>query len=123
MGRTVQAITNMIDEAYGDGTLNGDDLEIIGNHINYIARESRRLKEKAIAISLLPGSAVRIRLDAHIRPRYVLGTNATIQKINRTTATIVLGHVASPDSNSKFYTGQIIRCPLHALEPMTEVPE
>ena len=68
MGRTVQAITNLIDESYADGTMNGEDLEIIGNHINYIARESRRLKAKAIAISLLPGSAVRIRLDAHIMP-------------------------------------------------------
>ena len=42
---------------------------------------------------------------------------------NKTTATIVLGHVASPNSNSKFYTAQEIRCPLDALEPMTEVPE
>jgi hypothetical protein len=114
MGRTVTAITNMIDESFADGTLDADNLHEIKNHIHDIEREARRSEGRRVAAALMPGSEVRISPTAALCPRYILGTHATVVRINQTSATITLGEVRG--GSGRFYTGQEIRCPLDALE-------
>jgi hypothetical protein len=113
VGRTYQAISNLIDDAIADGTLDAEDLSQLGSHIWECRQELQRRAGRKVAATLAPGAQVRIRHDAHLRPRYILGTLAEVVKINQTTATIVLGEVRG---GSRFSTGQEIRCPLDALE-------
>lgn len=117
MGRTYQAISNLIDDAIADGTLDAEDLRELGSHIWDRTKEVKRQEGRKIAATLTVGAKVRIRRDADLRPRYILGTLAEVIKINQTTATIILGNVYG---GTKFYTGQEIRCPLDALEPIEE---
>ena len=115
MGRTYQAISNLIDDAIADGTLDAEDLTDLGTHVWECKREAQRREGRRVAATLTTGGKVRIRHNAHLRPRYILGTLAEVVKINKTTATIILGEVRG---GTKFHTGQEIRCPLDALEPM-----
>ena len=113
MGRTLQAISNLIDDAIADGTLDAEDLSTLGTHVWECKREALRLEGRKVAATLKTGAKVRIRHNAQLRPRYILGTLAEVVKVNQTTATIILGEVRG---GSKFQTGQEIRCPLDALE-------
>lgn len=103
----------MITESYNEGTLNDDDIEYLGTYLHNILRESRRMEGSRVAATLRGGAKVRIRRDAALRPRYILGIEATVVKVNQTTATITLGEVRH---GGRFFTGQEIRCPLEALE-------
>ena len=115
MGRSELAICNLIDDAIADGTLTAEDLSTIGTHVWECKREAQRQEGRKVAATLTTGGKVRIRHNAHLRPRYILGTLAEVVKINKTTATIILGEVRG---GTRFQTGQEIRCPLDALEPV-----
>jgi hypothetical protein len=116
MGDSLQAIIEIIDDAIMHDALSEDELRTLGSHIYESLNEFKRQEGRKVAAMLRKGSSVRIRYEAKLTPRYILGTNATVVKINKTTATITLGHVNSPNDNSRFYSGQEIRCPLDALE-------
>lgn len=116
MNDTLKAITNLIDDAVADESLDAEDLRQLGDHVWERMKEAKRIEGRKVAATLRVGSVVRIRHDAALRPRYILGTCATVVKVNQTTATITLGHVRTTSANAKFYTGQEIRCPLSALE-------
>jgi len=116
--KSAYEIRSIIDKAYLGGRLTYEDLKLLCDHINGCAKEMRRRDGAAVASQISKGSQVRISFDCDLRPRYILGTQATVLKVNTTTATIELGHVASPNGRSRFYTGQEIRCPLNALEPV-----
>ncbi len=119
MGRTVQAIMNMIEDSVKDGTLDYDNLSELGSHVYDWRSEVQRADGRKVAAMLMRGSKVRIKHDAHLRPRYILGTEAEVVKINKTTATIILGEIRG--GSGRFETGQEIRCPLDALELMEGV--
>ena len=113
MNDTLKAITNLINDAIADGAFDAEDLATLGTHVWNCKREAQRQEGRKVAATLTTGGKVRIRRDAHLRPRYILGTLAEVVKINKITATIILGEVRG---GTKFYTGQEIRCPLDALE-------
>jgi len=105
---------NMIDDSIADGTLDFDNLSELGSHVYDCRREVQRADGRKVAATLQRGSKVRIKFDAHLRPRYILGTEAEVLKINKTTASIILGEVRG--GSGRFETGQEIRCPLDSLE-------
>lgn len=78
-------------------------------------KDAQRKVARQMAAELSVGDTVRIREDANLRPRYILGTEAEVLDIKQRNATIKLGEVNGPH-NGKFRTGQRIGCPMDALE-------
>jgi hypothetical protein len=118
MSDSTTAVIDIINEAIANSELSYEDLHEIGDHVRECRKELQRQKGARVAAQITNGSTVSIRRDANLSPKYILGTVAKVVKINQTTASILLGHVNSPGNDSRFYTGQVIRCPLNALEPM-----
>ena len=113
---TRQALIEMIADSIDSGELTTEDLRTLGSFIKLRIADKKAEKTAEVAGQIGPGSNVRISPNANLSPRYVLGTYAKVVRVNRTRAVIVLGHVNSPGSDSRFYTGQEITCPINALE-------
>jgi hypothetical protein len=115
---TYADIIKAINVAVAQETLDDRGLLMISNHVHDLRQDLRRQKGREIASEICSGTKVRIRQDAPLRPHYILGTEATVVSVNRTTATIKLGDVPTPPAGgrSRFFTGQMIRCPLDAIE-------
>lgn len=111
-------IIKSINEAVYSGGLDERGLLTIANHVREVRKDMRRQKGAEVAAQIDSGAKVRIKHDASLRPTYILGVEATVVTINRTTATIKLGEVQTPMSGgrNRFFTGQMIRCPLDAIE-------
>ena len=118
MGKeNLNAIMDIIDDALKTDDLSLDELHALTDHVIRRAKSLKQQVGAEIAMTLRAGTKVRISQNAALRPRYILGTEAEVQKINQTTATIKLGTVYSTDrGRGRFYTGQVINCPLDALE-------
>lgn len=114
MKSTANIIFDMIDEAIETGELNTDDLKSISDFAFTRAKDARKAEGRKVAARLSKGTAVRIKLDAPLGPRYILGVEATVEKVNQTTATIILGDL--DHDGGRFRAGQRINCPLDALE-------
>ncbi len=110
----LNAMFDLIDDSLEAGNLTREDLNAIGEFAWKRAKDLRKAEGRKVAARLSKGTAVRIKMDAPLRPRYILGTEATVQKVNQTSATITLGEVHG--GSGRFYTGQLINCPLDALE-------
>jgi hypothetical protein len=104
----------IIEDAMKSNELSIDDLRDISNFVNECSKDLQRQAGAAVAATLRKGAKVRISFKANLRPRYILGTEAEVIKVNQTTATIRLGEVIG--GTGRFYTGQEIRCPLDSLE-------
>jgi hypothetical protein len=57
-----------------------------------VARDRRRRTEKVAAViaaaTFTPGQRVRIRADAGLRPRWILGSECVVERANSTTVTV-----------------------------------
>jgi hypothetical protein len=104
----------IIEDAMKANELSIDDLRDISNCIDECYKDLKRQAGAKVAATLRKGSKVRISFTANLRPRYLLGTHATVIKVNKATANIRLGEVIG--GTGRFYTGQEIRCPLDSLE-------
>lgn len=100
-----------------DANLSPDELMQLRDAVGGEIKDAQRKLARRVAAQLSTGDTVRIREDANLRPRYILGTEAEVMEIKQRNATIKLGEVRGP-FNGKFRTGQIIRCPMDALEPV-----
>jgi hypothetical protein len=121
MNDTLKAIIGIIDSAVDDGSLSPDDIHEIRDHLADHYKEFRRQDAATVAATLRKGAKVRISFNSGLRPRYLLGVRATVHQVNKSTATIKLGEVPEGyDGKRRFYTGQVIRCPLEGLELMED---
>ena len=123
MGKeNLNAIMDIIDDALKTDDLSLDELHALNDHVIRRAKSLKQQVGAEIGMSLRTGTKVRISQKSALRPRYILGTEAEVYKVNQTTATIKLGKVNSPDGQrGRFYSGQMINCPLDALELVKEV--
>lgn len=81
--------------------------------IERAVRERKSLKARSMAFTLKPDETVRIKTNAALRPKYLLGTTWTVQRINQ--ATVSLKPTAETAArHPRFVLG--IRCPIEALE-------
>lgn len=110
----INDILATIDNGIAANQFSIHDLKTLRKYIYNREDELRKQSGRLVAASLRPGCAVRISHKANLRPKYILGTEATVIKINKTTASITLGEVRG--GSGRFCTGQEIRCPLDALE-------
>lgn len=113
MTDTKTTLIEIISDALDEGSLTMDEIHEVRDYLHEAAKDMRRQEGAKVAAKLRAGSKVRISMNAALRPKYILGTEATVEKVNQTTATIILGEVYG---GTRFFQGQSIRCPLDALE-------
>jgi hypothetical protein len=115
VSESLSNILDSINASVQNDVLGEDDLMVLYDAVRDHIKESRRRASMMMAAKIRRGAKVRISPESNLRPAYLLGTEGIVEKINQTTATIRLDKVYA-GSNSRFRTGQSIRCPLNALE-------
>lgn len=114
MNDTLKAIAHLIDDAVRQQELDADDLRALNEHMHGHLEAMKQQANAAVALQVRAGSKVKIADDAPLSPKYILGTEAEVVRVNKANAVIVLGEVYG--GKGRFYEGQEITCPLYALE-------
>lgn len=109
----MKTIQDVLD-AIWDGDLSVDELHTIRESAQEAIKDVAKREARKMAARLSPGDKVRIRKDANLRPKYLLGTEAEVLAVKQRNADILLGEVSKV--GGRFRTGQRIGCPMEGLE-------
>lgn len=111
MSRESQGMANLLDEIKEGGF--DDHLNELGNAVGARMDVLAESETAELASTLEVGDLVKIKMNAPLGPKYLLGTLMEVKKINRTTASC---NVANPEllPSQRFATG--VRVPLKHLE-------
>lgn len=114
LNKVKSEIMDGISDALRREEIDAADLYDISDFINQLSKSERKLEGQKMRAQLRPGMAVRIKANAALRPRYILGVDATVVAVNRSKALIKLGDIGR--QSGRFQSGDQVHCPLDALE-------
>lgn len=106
-------IIDQITEAFRLKAVDAGDLSAIADYAVQLSKQERKAEGRRLKAKLRIGMTVRIKHDAPLRPKYILGTMATIVSVNRTKAKIQLGDLGQ---QGRFQSGDLVHCPIDCLE-------